>query len=208
MKKPMQILDLMLDLESLGNGGSPVIIQIAAIPFNIETGEVFSDEFDRLINPISCVKLGLKVNGQTVEWWLNQDKHVIEKVFVKAIQEGLEIKDVLLEFNKFINDLKVKHKVKDIRVYSNGILADSRWLNDAYALAGLTPAWKYYEDSDVRTLVDMGKRLLNFDPKRDMPFEGDKHVARQDVLHQIKYCSKIYEELQKLTKTKIRKKHE
>lgn len=195
MKNKLQVLDIMVDLETLGLGGNATIIQIAAIPFNLETGEVFTDEFDTLINPISCVKAGLKINGGTVEWWLTQEKHVVEKVFVKAITEGVTIHDALNKFNDFLKEQKTKHNAQSIRIHSNGILADARWLTDAYTATGIKQGWTYYEDNDVRTLVDLGSRLLNFNPKKDMPFEGDKHVARQDVLHQIKYCTAIYSKI-------------
>lgn len=149
---------------------------------------------------MSCVKLGLKINGGTVEWWMSQEKSVVNKVFVKSIQKGLEITKVLADFNDFINKLKKEHGVKEVRLYGNGVLADNKWLYDAYDLAGINPAWKYNEDSDVRTLVDLGKRVLNFDPKKDFPFEGEKHNAIDDVKHQIKYCIAIYSKFQELLK--------
>ncbi|EMP5336427.1 3'-5' exoribonuclease, partial [Citrobacter freundii] len=49
---------------------------------------------------------------------------------------------------------------------------------------------------DVRTVVEMGK-VIGIDPKRDMPFDGTRHSALDDAIHQAKYVSSIW---QKLTK--------
>ncbi|EQA7358075.1 3'-5' exonuclease [Enterobacter hormaechei] len=51
-------------------------------------------------------------------------------------------------------------------------------------------------DRDVRTVVEMGK-AISFDPKRDMPFEGTRHSALDDAIHQAKYVSAIWQKLVK-----------
>ena len=56
--------------------------------------------------------------------------------------------------------------------------------------------WQWWNDRDVRTVVELGKAIA-FDPKRDMPFEGTRHNALADAIHQAKYVSAIW---QKLTK--------
>ena len=55
--------------------------------------------------------------------------------------------------------------------------------------------WSYAGDMDVRTIVELGRKLPNFDPKKDMPFEGEKHNALADAIHQAKYVSAIYQRL-------------
>lgn len=62
---------------------------------------------------------------------------------------------------------------------------------------GVEVPWKYFEPVDVRTLVDLGKRLFDFDPKKTIKFEGDKHNAIDDCKFQIKYCSAIYKKAKK-----------
>lgn len=193
----MKTLDIMLDLETFGVESNAVIIQLSAVPFNIETGEVFDIHFNQLINPVSCVEKGLSVSGSTVEWWLKQNSSVVNKVFVESIKSSNNLEFVLRDFAGYIGQLKRELKVSDVRIWGNGILADNRWLSSAYKAANVDLPWKYFEDSDVRTLVDIGKRLFNFDPKKDMPFEGEKHNAIDDCKHQIKYCCAIYSLLNK-----------
>lgn len=187
----MKILDIMTDLETLGKGNSPVITQISAVAFNLETGEIFPDEFDKFVSPMSSVKAGLDIDSDTVSWWLKQDKEAIEKVFVESILNGEELKSVLLSFNSWIESLKLKHNVKSIRIYGNGVLADIKWLESAYDSLGIKPSWDFRDPSDVRTLVDLGKRLFNVNPKDTIAFEGIKHNAIDDCKHQIKYCCAI-----------------
>lgn len=55
--------------------------------------------------------------------------------------------------------------------------------------------WNGFQDRDVRTVVDMGRDLLGFDPKKDMPFEGVAHRALDDAKHQARYVSAIYQAL-------------
>lgn len=193
------IIDVMLDLETLGLGNTPVISQVSAVAFDIESGEVF-DEYNEKVSPQSCVKLGLKVDGSTVEWWLQQDQAVLEKVIVKSITGGKDIKEVLITFSNFLKELKTKHKAKEVRIWGNGTLADNKWLESVYDLAKESKPFKYWEHSDVRTLVDLGWRLTGKDYKKDTAFVGEKHNAIDDCKHQIKYCSAIYAELTKARK--------
>jgi exodeoxyribonuclease VIII len=99
--------------------------------------------------------------------------------------------EVSAEFNNWINNVKKDLGAKSVRIWGNGMLADNRWLLSAYKAVGLKPAWKYNEDNDVRTIVDLGRRLLDIDPKTDMEFVGDKHNALDDCIHQIKYVCNI-----------------
>jgi hypothetical protein len=192
----MKILDIMLDLETLGVEENPVIIQLAAVPFNIETGEVLDDKvINLLINPKSSVAAGLTVTGSTIEWWLKQNTYVVNKVFIESVSSPNTLASVLSVFSAYIADLKLAHNVKEVRIWGNGTLADNRWLISAYKAVNLKLPWNYREDSDVRTLVDIGSRLFNFNPKKDVPFEGEPHNAIDDCKHQIKYCSMIYQKL-------------
>lgn len=188
----MKILDIMLDLETFGVGNNPVIIQLSAVPFNLETGEIYDEGFDYLVEPMSCVQSGLKVTGTTVEWWLKQNMSVIDKVFIQSIKDGAPLKDTLINFGKYINHQKTLTGCEEIRLWGNGLLADNKWLESSYEACNLAVPWKYHEHSDVRTLVDLGVRILGTDLKKQTVFEGEKHNAIDDCKHQIKYCCAIY----------------
>ena len=193
-------IDIMLDVETLGVGNSPVLLQIAAIPFDIETGETFAG-FNQFINPKSCIKSGLEIDSGTVKFWLNEDLEAIQKVLIAAIESEDSLDIVLSMFSIFVERVENFHK-KKVRVWGNGVLADNKWIESAYIKLGKKLPWKYNANSDVRTLVDLGKRLLDIDPKNTIEFTGTKHDAIDDCLHQIKYCSEIYKKLGKIGELK------
>jgi hypothetical protein len=156
------IIDVMLDLETLGLGNAPVISQISAVAFDINNGSTF-EEFNEKTSPQSCVKIGLKIDAGTVEWWLKQDQGVLNNVIVKSITEGDEITNVLQSFSKYLSNLKKTHNAKELRVWGNGTLADNKWIESAFELANIPKPFKYWEHSDVRTLVDLGLRITGKD---------------------------------------------
>lgn len=192
-----KIADIMVDLETLGVGTNPVIAQIAAVPFQLETGAVphLELQFNQFVCPRSCLNAGLKIDPSTMEWWAKQEERVYRDIIVNAFQYGLELKSALESFNVFIDVVKDHYGVKQVRIWGNGMLADNRWLMSAYEAIDLKPGWKYNEDSDVRTLVDLGRRFLDIDPKKDFPFEGNAHNAIDDCLHQIRYVCEIAKRL-------------
>jgi hypothetical protein len=55
----------------------------------------------------------------------------------------------------------------------------------------LSVLWKFWHERDVRTVVELGRSILGYDPKRDMPFDGAVHNALEDAQHQVKYVSAI-----------------
>lgn len=81
-----------------------------------------------------------------------------------------------------------------LKVWGNGATFDNVILRGAYERAGHTCPWKFWNDSDVRTIVLLG-RAVGFAPKREMPFEGDAHNALADARHQAKYVSAIWQRL-------------
>jgi hypothetical protein len=58
----------------------------------------------------------------------------------------------------------------------------------------MEPPWAFYEDRDVRTIAELGRRLFDYE-YRKVTFEGTVHNALDDCKHQIKYCSEIYAKL-------------
>jgi hypothetical protein len=87
-----------------------------------------------------------------------------------------------------------------LKVWGNGANFDNVILRSAYDRAGQTCPWQFWNDSDVRTMVLLGKQL-GFDPKRNMPFDGVAHNALADARHQAKYVSAIWQKLIPATST-------
>jgi len=182
-------VSMMVDVETIGNESTPIIIQLSAVIFNIETGETY-EEFDQLIDPATSVKYGLNSSASTIDWWLIQPKEAFNKVVVKAINEGLDICVVLDNFAKFIETAKKNHKVKAIKWYGNG--DDWSWVASNYYATKRNPPVPFWDSLDVRTPVEWGIKILNINPKKTTVFQGIKHDAISDCTHQIKYLCEIY----------------
>lgn len=76
----------------------------------------------------------------------------------------------------------------------NGCSFDNVILRRAFALTDTPFPVPYWNDRDVRTMVELGKSV-GINPRFDIPFEGDMHNALSDARHQVKYVSAIWQRL-------------
>ena len=178
-----KMTNLMTDLETMGNGNDAAIIAIGACFFDPVTGEI-GDTFYAPVDLGSSIEAGLKMDPSTVTWWMKQDEDAREIFHQKA----RPIQRVLKDFVHFANQISIK----ELKVWGNGSSFDNVILKNAFAACDLHVPWKFWNDRDVRTMVDVGRLILGIDPKRDMPFEGVRHNALADAQHQAYYVSRIY----------------
>lgn len=171
----------MLDIETLGTSQGSKIIQIAAVMFDVKTGET-GKFINLLINPF--LSSG-KIDGPTVDWWRSQGEDVVNKVLTTSIVKGFKEDIALNLFEKFVND----HEPE--RVWGNGSSFDNAQVEAIYQRNDRKCPFSFRQSVDVRTLVFLAKELKGFD-KSSVPFTGMKHEALDDCLHQIEYCHKAY----------------
>lgn len=183
--------DIMIDLETLGHSSNAAIVSIGAVQFNPLTGEL-GGEFECVIDIEDAEKYG-KVDASTVKWWLKQSDDA-RALF--QLQTAMTLQDGLLEFHDW---LTANTQFKQRTVWGNGATFDPVVLANAYQATNLQLPWPYWGVRDVRTVVDIGRKIFNIDPKKDFPFEGVPHSALDDAKHQAKYVSAIYQRLQQVT---------
>ncbi|QTV06039.1 3'-5' exonuclease [Faecalibacter bovis] len=171
--------NIMLDIETLSTDFDAVIISIGAVRFDLSTG-IKGDTFYRKIDKQSCVDVGLKINPETVDWWMNQDEKARQEFLSKS--DRISISDGLIELSEFI--------LKEDFVWSNGATFDLVILRSAYKACQIDLPWEFYNEKDVRTLAGLVPEV-----KENEPFVGVKHHPVSDCIHQIKYCSKVYQSL-------------
>lgn len=179
--------NLMIDLETMGNSSNAAIVAIGACFFEPSTGEIGA-KFSRIISLESSQQFG-RIDASTVLWWMKQSGEARE---VLNSREAVHIKQALHDFRQFTND-----GLSQPLVWGNGSSFDCVILKNTIiqCLGEQYVPWQFWNERDVRTMVDLGKKLLGFDPKRDMPFEGVRHEALSDAVHQAKYVSAIYQRL-------------
>ncbi len=162
--------DVMLDLETMGNGSNAVIVQIGACYFDRKTGEI-GDKFIINVDIESSLSEGFSVSGSTIYWWLNNDKEAI-----KSIIEG-EKTPVKTAIN-MINDFLRKSEC----IWSHATFDFVIVMNHFHKLQ-IKPTFHYRSARDLRTLVDLSK----IDHKQ-YSREGVHHNALDDCIYQVKYA--------------------
>lgn len=172
---------LMVDIETLGQSSGSVILSISAVEFCLDTGKT-GRTFTQNICIQSCLDLGLKIDGSTIEWWFSQD----EAARIALFKETIPLPMAILHFWSFYKNLFDD----EVKVWGNGSRFDLGIIADAFKHCCMILPWKYSNERDVRTLVGFAPEI-----KASMPFDGIKHIPIDDCMHQIKYCWKTYQYL-------------
>ncbi|MGG6154697.1 3'-5' exonuclease [Salmonella enterica] len=179
---------LMIDLETMGKKTNSPIVSIGGVFFDPQSGEI-GPEFYTAVSLESAMEQGAVPDGDTILWWMRQSPEARAAI---CVDNAMSISEVLLKLNNFISCNA--DNVKYLKVWGNGVTFDNVILRGTFERASLPCLWHFSNDHDVRTIVTLG-RAVGFDPKRDMPFEGDMHNALADARHQAKYVSAIWQKL-------------
>ena len=183
--------NVMLDLETMGKGHRAAIVTIGAVFFDPMTGELGA-EFEAHIDLGDSARFG-EIDPDTVLWWLGQSDDA--RAALKPSGKHQQLNDALWRLYEWMVNGSEENN-GNLNVWGNGTSFDNVILRNACQQTRVPPAWNYWNDRDVRTVVDMGRDLLGFDPKKDMPFEGVAHRALDDAKHQARYVSAIYQRMQ------------
>ena len=174
---------LMLDLETMGKNPDAPIISIGAIFFDPQTGDM-GPEFSKTIDLETA---GGVIDRDTIKWWLKQSREAQSAIMTDEIP----LDDALLQLREFIDENSGEFFVQ---VWGNGANFDNTILRRSYERQGIPCPWSYYNDRDVRTIVELGK-AIDFDARTATPFEGERHNALDDARYQAKYVSAIWQKL-------------
>ncbi|EPL1954624.1 TPA: exonuclease [Citrobacter freundii] len=182
---------LMVDLETMGSGPDAPIVSIGAVYFDPSTGNTGA-EFYQVVSLESSMSFGMKPDASTIQWWLKQSSEARSAILV---DEAMGLRETLELLADFIteNSANGSHTVQ---LWGNGCSFDNVILRRAYALTETPFAVPFWNDRDVRTMVELGKSV-GINPRFDIPFEGDMHNALSDARHQVKYVSAIWQRLTK-----------
>lgn len=180
---------LMVDMETMGNGPDAPIVSIGAVFFDPSTGNTGA-EFYQVVSLESSMSFGMKPDASTIQWWLKQSSEARSAILVDEAMGLLETLELLADFIAE-NAANGSHTVQ---LWGNGCSFNNVILRRAYALTDTPFAVPFWNDRDVRTMVELGKSV-GINPRFDIPFEGDMHNALSDARHQVKYVSAIWQRL-------------
>lgn len=165
------MMDVMVDIETLGTQPGCVILSIGARTFNPHVISDEGEEFYQNICPVNARdQWGFSVDPKTVDWWKKQSEEA-----KKALQhDRIGILNAFEMFSKWFSD------VGGQKIWCQGANFDAPLIEEAMKRLRVRIPWKFYNVRDTRTVYD----ICHFDPysiRRD----GVYHNALDDCKHQI-----------------------
>ena len=187
--QPIDYVHVMVDLETMGKKHNAPIVAIGAVVFDPATGSI-GESFYKVVCLDSSVNWGAVIDPSTVIWWLKQSSEARSAI---VNDDAIPLQDALLQFREFVSD-NVAGGSKKAQVWGNGASFDNSILRSSYDCIAEDYPWEYWNDRDVRTMVELGQ-AISFDPKTTIPFEGSRHNALADAIHQARYVSAIWQRI-------------
>lgn len=170
---------VMLDLETLSTSSNAVIISIAAVQFNIETGEIIN-KFHRNVDIQSCLDIGMEIEANTIKWWMTQKNETFKKlinntVTIKKAINSLRIEMIAIDRNK-----------QNIIVYANSPSFDCVIIKNACKKTKIEYPFNYRNEVCIRTLFRYFPEIV-----QKHKFKGNKHNPIDDCINQINILTEI-----------------
>lgn len=137
-------MQIMLDIETMGNGTNSAIIAIGAVAFD---DNKITNKFYSEVNLQSSIENGGNVDGSTVMWWMQQSDDA-RKAFA-GNNHAPVLQEALAAFTKWVV------MVKGSLVWGNGSTFDNTIIGNAYKGCGLPIPWKFWNDKCYRTVKGM-----------------------------------------------------
>ncbi|EIW5945757.1 MULTISPECIES: exonuclease [Klebsiella pneumoniae complex] len=187
--QPIDYVHVMVDLETMGKKHNAPIVAIGAVVFDPATGSI-GESFYKVVCLESSVNWGAVIDPSTVIWWLKQSSEARSAI---VNDDAIPLQDALRQFREFVSD-NVAGGSKKAQVWGNGASFDNSILRSSYDCIAEDYPWEYWNDRDVRTMVELGQ-AISFDPKTTIPFEGSRHNALADAIHQARYVSAIWQRI-------------
>lgn len=179
MKNKSVFNQVMLDLETMGTDENFVILSVGMVKFNIDTGEI-GNKLHLKISINDSLKKGFKIDGNTLIWWLNNDKKAKEMI---NKGEKFSINNTLDYISEFLN--------KDLEIWAKSPSFDCNLLKSYYQKLNRNIPWNFRNQQDVRTLINLNKKLYE-EITKDVKIT---HDAIDDCINQINYYHQIYKSL-------------
>lgn len=160
--------DLMIDIETMGNGSNAAMIQLAGVYFDPEgnTGA----EFCANIDLEDSLKRGFVKDPSTEKWWKEQDQNILKAILsnVRPVEETMNL------FSVFA--------APAARVWSHATF-DFVIVQNYLRKLKIRPM-PHKGARDIRTLVDLsGINLGSYD------WSKKTHNALDDCKFQVQYCT-------------------
>lgn len=141
------MINVMLDLETMGTTPSAAIISIGAVEFDPET-KAITDRFHAVVDLASALAVGGTIDASTVMWWMTQS----DAARAVVAGGGAHISQVLVDFSRWLSGLG---PTEDVLMWGNGAGFDNVLLASAYRAAKLPQPWAHWNDRCYRTIKSL-----------------------------------------------------
>lgn len=170
----------MVDIESNGtNPATASILQIAAVKFNWQTGDVDARFFDRCLAPVP----GRGWDTATRQWWSQQKAGVLASIEARAEDP----RTVMVDFQRWLLN-EWPDTPGGLRFWAKPITFDYCFVGEYFRIFNLDNPCHYRMARDMNSFMSaqFGNPQHPEFPLGEPDFEGDEHNALYDVIHQIK----------------------
>lgn len=182
------MIDIIIDIETLGTRPGCIILEIGACAMNPHTGEItanFSRRLDEVFTRHHEVRSENMID--TISWWHGQSTIDTYCTLIRRGHSGLfphhprDPKDALGEFCDWFAASVSQQDSKDVRVWANGPSFDISILQACLDRYGIGIPWVYWQERCVRTALEMACY------ERDSVTwieRGPRHRALNDARHE------------------------
>lgn len=180
-----QSLIAVVDLETLGKGPRAVIGEIGVVIVDVEQ-LVAVDEFYCRVS----LHQPRQRDESTMSWW-DQQRIDSPQAWLEMFKNTDRL--CLADAIDALKDFLARHfpRALAVELMGNGPEFDNVILEDAYSQCGIELPWSFRGNQSLRTVVLMGRLLLDIDPKFQIEFEGIRHHALHDARHEAAYLISI-----------------
>lgn len=184
-----EVAHIVLDLETLSTQPNALVLSIGAIGLN-KHGEILSGSEFHLALDQQDQANRRHVSLNTIRWWEGQCEEAQAASFKAPTSHQAFVANALTTFKDYVAQWT---GCDVVCVWGNGCSFDNVILASLYQDWGMEAPWKFWNDRDMRTITSIFPNL------KAMPFEGIKHHAQHDAMHEAKQLAKAIQLLRKVS---------
>ena len=171
--------DCVIDLETMGKGSFAPALEIGAVLLDRRTGEI-GPKFSVSVSLDELMRFGAQPDASTIIWWMKQSEAARRAIW-EGQDKAVSVHSALVRFSDFLaGDLDALPNPK-VKVWGNGATFDCTILRNTYERHGLIAPWAFWNDRDLRTVIDVAELDKNAVPK---PEGFIAHNALWDATYQ------------------------
>jgi len=148
----LQAIDLMIDVETLGTKPNSAILSFAFVQMDFKNNKLGHFLEVAPININSCQRVGMKVDGASIDWWFSQTKE--NQLSLKRAKDGHQvlIKEAAQAAGEWI---VTRFGDKPVRVWGDSARFDVGLMANMFASCGFKMPWDFKNEMCYSTLKTM-----------------------------------------------------